>query len=178
MKLVSPKRPYVAGLIVLVHNDRRLSAPDRDLDWGNLLLEPAGLVRGVGLFVGADAVLVLVLAGEAMVTGALLSLESHVLLLVCVCETVLKHAVDERLVAELGAVAHGGEVVGGVGHALRAGRDDNVGIASDNSLSTDNQGLDGGGADLVDRGSNRRLGEASTNGTLAGRVLAETCAGR
>jgi hypothetical protein len=106
-----------------------------------------------------------------VVAGTLLSLESHVLLLVSVGQTVLEKTVDQRLVSELGAVAHVGEVVGGVGHALSSGSNDDLGIASYDGLGTDNQGLDGRGAHLVDGRGYGRLGEASANGTLAGGVL-------
>ena len=168
------KETYILGLVVSVYNDGWLATSNRDLDRGNLVLEPAGVVGGVGLLVGANAVLVLVLAGEAVVVGTLLALQAHVLLLVGIGEAVLEHTIDQRLVAELGAVAHGGEVVRGVGHALGAGGDDDVGIARDDGLGADNQGLDRRGADLVDGGCDRRLGQASANGTLAGGVLAET----
>lgn len=66
---------------------------------------------------------------------------------------------------------------GGVGHALGTGSDNDISVASDDGLRTDDDRLDRGGANLVDGGGNGRLGETSTNGALAGRVLAEatTC---
>jgi hypothetical protein len=87
-----------------------------------------------------------------MVIGALLSLQTHVLLLVCVCQTILQHTVDERLVTELGTSPHVGEVVRSVRHALGTGGDDDVGIAGNDGLRADDQRLDRGGAHLVDGG--------------------------
>lgn len=164
---------YVLGFVVSVNDDWRLTAPYGNLDGGDFLLEPASLVGGIGLLVGADAVFVLVFTGEAVVVGALLALQAHVLLLVCVGQTVLQHTVDQRLVSELGAGPQVGEVVGGVGHALGARSHDNVGIAGYDGLRADDEGLDGGGAHLVDGGCDGRFGEAGANGTLAGWVLAE-----
>lgn len=95
------------------------------------------------------------------------------LALVCVGETILQDAVDELLVAKLGAVAHVGEVVGHVGHALGAASDDDVGIAANDGLGGEGDGLDGGGADLVDGGSDGGLREAGVDGALSGGVLAQ-----
>lgn len=165
---------HVLWLVIAVDGDGRLAASYGHLDGSNLRLEPAGLFSGNGLFVGPNAVLVLVLATEAVVVCTLLALQAHVLLLVCVGEAVLEHAVDQRLVAKLCTVPHVGQVVGRVGHALGAGGHDDVGIPSDDGLRADNKGFDGRGADLVDGCGDGRLGQASANGTLAGGVLAET----
>ena len=128
---------HVLGLVVDRDGDRGLSAALRNLNRGDLRCEPASLSGSDGLLVRADAVLVLVLASEAVVVGALLTLQTHVLLLVCVGKTILQDTVDQRLVTELGAVPHGGEVVGGVRHALGTGGDNDFGIASDDGLRTD-----------------------------------------
>lgn len=95
------------------------------------------------------------------------------LLLIRVGQTILEDTIDQGLVTELGAVPQVGKVVRDVRHALGTGGDDNVGIASDDGLRTDNECLDGRGAHLVDGGRDDRLRETSTNGTLAGRVLAK-----
>lgn len=108
-----------------------------------------------------------------MVVRALLALETHVLLLICVGQTILEDTINERLVSKLGTCPHIWEVVGSVRHALGTGCDNDVRIASDDGLRANNQGLDRRGANLVDRGSDGGLGQTSANGTLAGRVLAE-----
>jgi hypothetical protein len=104
--------------------------------------------------------------------GARLSGETHVLAVVCVGETVLQQTVDELLVAELGAVAHVGEVVRDVGHALGTASDDNLSVAAHDGLGSEGDGLDRRGADLVDGGGHGGLGEASLDGALSGGVLA------
>lgn len=119
------------------------------------------MLSGLGLLVTPDAIIVLVFPGETVVVCALLTLETHVLLLVGIGQTILEHAVDERLVAKLGTGAHSGEVVRGVGHGLCATSDDNVGGAGQDSLSANDDGLDTRGADLVHGGANGRLLEAS-----------------
>lgn len=108
-----------------------------------------------------------------MLGGACLSGKTHVLALVCVGETVLQDTINELLVAELGAVAHVGEVVGHVGHALGTASNDNVGIAADDGLGSEGDSLDGGGADLVDGGSDSGLRETGVDGALSGGVLAK-----
>lgn len=174
LSILRERNPYVLGLIILVNDLVRLATAGRDLDGSNLFLEPASLNSGDGLLVGTDAVFVLLLTVEAMVLGALLSLQSHVLVLVRIGKTILQHAIDEWLVTELCTSAKVGEVVGGVGHALSTASDDDVGISGDDGLGTDNESLDGRGADLVNGGADNGLGQSSAKGTLAGRVLAET----
>jgi hypothetical protein len=60
-----------------------------------------------------------------------------------------------------------------VRHALGTGSNNDIGIAGDDGLRTDDDRLDRGGAHLVDGGGNGRLGKTSADGALAGRVLAE-----
>jgi hypothetical protein len=109
-----------------------------------------------------------------VVVGALLALQTHVLLLVGVGETVLEHAVHKGLVAKLCTSAQVGEVVGGIRHALGTTSHDNVGISGDDGLSADDEGFDRGGADFVYRGGDGGIGKACANGNLAGRVLTKT----
>lgn len=164
---------HVLGLVVDGDGDRGLATSLRNFDGRDFRGEQASLCCRDGLLVRADAVLVLVLTSEAVIVGTLFALQTHVLLLVRVGKTILEDTIDERLVAELGTSPQVGEVVGDVGHALGTGSDNDVGIASDDGLGTDNEGLDRGGAHLVDGGGNGRLGETGANGALAGRVLAE-----
>jgi len=49
--IVSVMDTHVLGLVVLVNNDRRLSASYGNFNGGNLLLEPNCLLRGIGLLV-------------------------------------------------------------------------------------------------------------------------------
>lgn len=95
------------------------------------------------------------------------------LLLVYVREAILEQTVNKGLVSKLGTCPQIGEVVGSVGHALSTRGDDDVGIASDDGLGTNDESLDRGCADLVDGCGDGGFGETSTNCALAGRVLAE-----
>jgi hypothetical protein len=167
---------HVLRLVILINGDGGLAAALGDLNGGDLGGELATLCRGNGLLVRADAVFVLVLAGEAVVVGALLTLQAHVLLLVCVRQAVLQHTIDKRLVSELGASPHDGEVVRGVRHALGAAGDHDIRVAGHDGLRTNDEGLDRRGADLVDGGGYSGLGETSTNCALAGGVLTKAVA--
>lgn len=63
--------------------------------------------------------------------------------------------------------------MGGVGHGLGAAGNDDVGVAGDDRLGTENDGLQSGGADLVDGCAGDGFGEATADGALAGWGLAE-----
>ena len=114
------------------------------------------------------------LACEAVVVGAFLALQTHMLLLVCVGQSILQHAINERLVAKLGASSHVWKVVRHIGHALCATCDNNVRIASDNCLRADDKSFDARGADLVHGGGYSGFWKASADCALAGGVLTET----
>jgi hypothetical protein len=167
---------HVLWLIILVNRDVRLAAALGDLDGCDFGGEPASLCGSDCLLVRADAVFILVLAAEAMVVGALLTLETHVLLLVGIRQTILEYTIDKRLISELGASPQDREVVRSIRHALRASGDNNIRISSHDGLCANNERLDGGRADLVDGGSNSRFGKTSTDCALAGRVLAKAVA--
>lgn len=63
--------------------------------------------------------------------------------------------------------------MGDVGHGLGATGHHDVGIASDDGLGAKDYGLNCGGADLVYGGCDGGFLEASTNGALAGGILAQ-----
>lgn len=169
---------HVLWLVILVDDNVWLAPATADLDGGNLLAEPAALLGVLCLLVAANAVLVLVLPGEAVVIGTLLALQTHVLLLVGIGQTVLEDTIDQRLVTKLGSIAHVGKVVRGVGHGLGTTSNDNVGGAGEDGLSGKDDGLDAGGADLVDGGADDGLLETSSKGALTSRVLAEAAQGQ
>ena len=141
----------VLDFVVALNLDVGLAAAAADLD-GDDLLEQTGLGGSLGLLVALDGVLVLGLTREVVVLGAQLGGHAHVLLAVGISETVLEDAVDEGLVAVLGASAEVGQVVRGVGHRLGTAGDDDVGGAEHDVLRTEDDGLEGGGAHLVDGG--------------------------
>lgn len=109
-----------------------------------------------------------------MVLCTLFSLQSHMLLLVCVCQSILEDTVYKGLVAKFGTSTHGWEIVGSVGHGFGSSSNDNVGGPSHDCLSSTDHGLDARGTHFVDGSAYSRFGEAGANGTLSGRVLAET----
>ena len=86
---------YVLGLVVDRDGDWRLATPLRNLNGGDFGSELASLSGGNGLLVGADAVLVLVLASEAVVASTLLASQTHVLLSIRVGKTILEDTVDQ-----------------------------------------------------------------------------------
>lgn len=162
--------------LVVFGNDGRGFTPgagDRDgVDFG---LEPAILLGGLGFRDGADGVVVLLVAGEAVVGGAFFALETHMLTFaVGVSEAIAEDAIDELDVAEFGPCAEDGEVVGGVGHGLGTASNDDGGVAGHDCLGTEDNGFEAGGADLVDGCADCGVREGGAYGTLAGRVLAET----
>ncbi|KAI7165201.1 Acetyl-CoA acetyltransferase [Hortaea werneckii] len=142
-------------------------------DERDLLSKPPRLLRELRLLVAPDTVVVLLLAVEVVVRSTLLSSETHVLLCVCVRQTVLQHAVDHAHVAELGTSAHVGEVVRGVAHAFRTANDDTVSATAHDRLCAQAHSLHRTGADLVYGRGYHAVRQAGVDGTLSGRVLAE-----
>jgi hypothetical protein len=164
----------VLDLLVPVDLDRGLATATAHLD-GRNLGENAGLGGGLGLLVCVDGVLILHLAGQAVLLATELALHAHELLLaVCVTETVLLHAVDEGGVAVLDTGAEVGEVVWCVGHALSATSHDDGGVAGHDGLGTEDDGLHARSADLVDGCADDAFRETSVDRALPGRGLAET----
>jgi hypothetical protein len=163
----------VLDLVVTLDLGGRLATSTRDLN-GDNLGEKTGLSGSLGLLVGVDGVLVLLLTGELVVLDAELSRDTHVVLLERVGQTILKNAVNECLVAILGTVSEVGEVVRSVGHGLGSTSNDDIRGAEHNVLGTEDNSLEGGSADLVHGGGDDGLGKSSTKGTLSGRALTDT----
>ena len=141
---------YILRLVIPVHGNGRLAAPNGYFNRRNLLLEPSGVLCSDCLLIRADTIIVLILTAKTMIIGALFALQSHMFLLVGISETVLQHAIYEWLVSKLCPRPHIGKVVRRIGHALRASCNNNVCVASDDGLGSHNEGLDRGGTDLVD----------------------------
>lgn len=165
----------ILDLLVSRDLDGRLVTAAAHFDGNDLRGEHAvggGLLRAR---VRLDGVGVLLLAGDGVVVRAQLTGQTHVLLLaVSVRQTILQHAVDDGLVAVLGAVTQGWEVVGYVGHGLGAAGDDNRGVARYDGLGAEDDGLETRGAHLVHAGADYGVGDAGADGTLSGGCLAET----
>lgn len=171
---LEPVDVEVLDLIVAVDLDSGLATTTADLDGGDLGLEDACLSGGLGLLVGFDGVLILLLTRDLVGGGAQLALHTHELLLaVGVPETVLLHAVNQGAIAVLDARAQVGEVVRSVGHGLGASSHNDGRVAGHDGLSAQNDGLQPRCADLVHRRSNHGVAQASVDGALAGRCLAQ-----
>lgn len=172
IKLLEQQLTYVLGLIILGDGNTRLATETGDLDGGNLVVENTGLLSSLGLLVGTDGVVVLLFTVELVVLGTLLGGQTHKLLLsVGILQTVLLNSVNQALVSVLGASAEVGQVVGGVRHGLSATSNNDIGVSGHDGLGTENDGLQAGGADLVDGGADGGIREASADSALAGRVL-------
>lgn len=164
----------VLDLLVALNLDGGLATTTANLDGGDLG-ENASLRGGLRLLVGLDGVLVLGLTAQTVVLTAELSLKTHELLLsISVAETILLHAIDEPRVAVLDASSEVGKVVGGVGHALGATSNNDVGVAGDDGLGAEDDGLQARGAHLVDGCADDGIRETGAEGALAGRGLAKT----
>lgn len=94
---------YVLWLVILIDDNVRLTPASTDLDGSDFSVEPAVLLGCLCLLVRSNAVVVLAFTVESMLLSTQLSLKAHVFSLIDVCETVLQDAVNQCLVAELGA---------------------------------------------------------------------------
>ena len=94
-----------AGARIFVGVDDDVALAGRDRKGDDLVLEPAGLLRGLGLVLRADREPVLLLAGDLPLAGDVLGGVAHVIAMEGVDEPVLDHGVDELEVAHLHAGA-------------------------------------------------------------------------
>lgn len=62
--------------------------------------------------------------------------------------------------------------MGGIGHGLSATGDDDIGVAGDDGLGTQDDGLESGGADLVDCSADGAIRETGTECALPSGILA------
>src|SRR5690606_2490846 len=93
------QRSALADVLVLVDDRIALLALDGDSD--DLVLELAGLLRGLDLVLRREREVVLILAADLPLTGDVLSSGAHVVVIESIPEAVLDHRIDERDVAQL-----------------------------------------------------------------------------
>ena len=86
-------------------DDHGVALAALDGDGDDLVLEPAGLLGGLGLVLRGDGEAVLVLAGDLPLRGDVLGGRAHVIAVEGVPQAVLDHGVDEVEIAHLLAVA-------------------------------------------------------------------------
>ena len=96
---VAPARIYSSR----IDDDVALAALDREGD--DLVLEAAGLLRGLGLVLRGDGERVLLVAGQLPLRGDVLGRVAHVVAVEGVGQAVLDHGVDHLQVAHLDAAA-------------------------------------------------------------------------
>ena len=139
----------------------------------DLVLELAGLHRGLGLVLRLHRELVLLLAGDLPLLGDVLGGVAHVIAVEGIPQAVLDHGVDQLDTAHLHAVAQM-LAVRRLAHQLLAAGDDDVAVAVEDGLIAERHRAQSGTAELVHapRGTFDR--NAGRDGGLAGRVLALT----
>ena len=163
------ERRAMARIFVIGDDDVALAGLDGDRD--DLVLELAGLLRGLGLVLRGDRELVLLRAGDLILLGDVLGGVAHVVAVEGVPQAVLDHGVDEFERAHLDAAA---QILGVRGHAhgfLAAG-DDDFGIAVEQRLIAERDRAQARAAELVDAPGRALHRDAGGDRGLAGRVLA------
>lgn len=120
---------------------RTFAAGGWDGDRGYFGREEAGFGGVLGFLDGANSVGILVSAGEGVIRGTFFGLEAHVVGRVGVCEPIPEDAVDECGIAEFGAGAQDGKVVGRIGHGFRPTGYDGGCIARHDGLGRQNDGF-------------------------------------
>ena len=128
-----------AGADVLVVGDDDVALAARDGHRDDLVLEPAGLLRRLGLVLRSDGEIVLLLAADLPLGGDVLGGGAHVITVEGVHQPVLDHGVDELHLAHLHAVAQ----MRGVRrerHRFLAAGDDDLGVAVDDLLQAERDG--------------------------------------
>ena len=161
-------RCAVADIFVLVDDGVALAALDRHGD--DLVLEPAGLLGGLGLVLRGQREPVLVLAGDLVLLGDVLGRVAHMIAVEGIPQPVLDHRVDQLGVAHLDA---GAQVLGmrRQRHRFLAACDDDLRIAGGDLLHAECDGPQPRAADLVEAPGGRLLRQSAADRSLACRVL-------
>ncbi len=158
---------------MLVDLDRHCLLALLDGHADDLVAEPPGGDRGLGLLLRRRREGVLVLAADLVLVGDVLGGGAHVAVLERAPEAVADHLVDELAVTEPVAVAGVLDQVRRARHVLHAAREDHLAVAEPDRLGGERDRLQPRAAHLVDGHRRRALGQARAEGCLARRVLAE-----
>ena len=126
--------------------------------------------------VAADSEVVLLSAGELVFCGALIAVGAHVLVVVGVAEAVVNHGIDEHSVAKTIAGASLWQQVRGQTHVFHTAGDDDIGLVQLDRLAGKHDGLESGATNFIDGRGADAGGQACLEGSLASRILAQTCA--
>ena len=160
--------------LIRIKDDRGLFAALRHRDRHDLLLETALVDGRDGLALAVIGELILLLAGDAHRLGDVLGGRAHVVAAVHVgrlgAELTLGEGVDEFHVAGADAPAGVADVENGVGHALGAAGEHDVGLAGHDLHGAVDDGGHAGGALAHDGVGGRLLGDADLQRGDAGDV--------
>ena len=163
------ERGAVLGIFVGVDDDVALAGLHRDRR--DLVLELAGLLRGLGLVLRGDRELVLLRAGDLPLAGDVLGGVAHVVAVEGVPQAVLDHGVDHLEVAHLHAVAQM-RAVRRLAHGFLAAGHHDLGIAVEDGLVAERDRAQARAAELVDAPGRALDRDAGGDRGLARRVLA------
>ncbi len=114
------------------------------------------------------------LAADAVFLRYPLSGHAHEKIIVHVPESVVKHGVSHRQVAELHSPPDVSDQVGGRAHVFHAAGDDDVRVARFYGLGREHDRLEAGPAHLVDRQGPGFIGDPRVDRGLTGGVLPQT----
>ena len=159
----------MARIFVVADHDVALAGLDGDRN--DLVLELAGLLRGLGLVLRGNGELVLLRAGDLVLPRDVLGGVAHVVAVEGVPQAVLDHGVDQFEAAHLDAAAQILRVRGHA-HGFLAAGDDDFGIAVEQRLIAQRHRAQAASAELVDPPGRAFHRDAGGDRGLAGRVLA------
>ena len=161
-----------AGLGELVHLKLHHFLFLFDHHGNNLVLEPAGLLGGLGLLLGGGGELVQLFPGDAPDIADVLCGGAHVVVVEGVPQAVVDHGVHHGGIEHAGAAPGGGHRVGGHGHVLSAAAHHHVGIASQDGTGGLDDTLHAGAAHHAHGVGGDGVGQAGLHAYLTGHVLA------
>ena len=155
--------------VVLDHADARLLLHG---DRRDFLFERAVLNRVAGAGQRFNRIVVLILARELIGLGAGLAEIAHrAACLVSVFEAIHQHVIDDAVMTDAITTACLLKQIGGVGHALHAAGDDDIGGARVDDVMGQHGGLHAGAAHFVDGGCAGRIRQLRAARGLAGGCL-------
>ena len=157
-----------AGILVGVDHHVTLAGLDRHRC--DLVLEPAGLDRFLGLVLRGDCEGILLFTGELPLQGDILGGLAHVVAVEGVGETVLDHGVGHLERAHLGAIAEIGNVWC-LAHALLAAGNDDAAVTVLDRLAGHRHRLEPRAAEDIDAIGGNLHRHAGIDRRLAGRIL-------
>src|SRR5690606_17890711 len=156
-------------VFVLVNHGIALATLDGDRN--DLVLEPAGLLRGFRLVLALRREFVLHLAGDLELPGDILGRVAHVVAVEGIPQPVADHRVDEAEIAHLVAGAQIGRMRR-LAHAFLAASDHDAAVAVHDRLPAKRDRAQARAAELVDAPGRHFHRQAGIDRGLTGRILA------